>query len=121
MFECKQKAIYDVGFIDPYIINERMLQHHPRDVENDLFRFFSRQSLKREILFPYNFNECFYHVHIFFFAYSMLSVIDELCMRVYSFHWVLLKIQFDTSSVQILNSLDKPDVLFSDMKAMLHK
>jgi len=55
MFECKKIGIHDVGFIDPYIINERMLQDHPRDVENDLFRFFFRQSLKREILFPYNF------------------------------------------------------------------
>jgi hypothetical protein len=51
----------------------------------------------------------------------MLSVIDELCMRVYSFHWILLKIQFDTSTVQILNSMDKPEVLFSDMKVMLQK
>jgi hypothetical protein len=55
MFECKQKGIYDVGFIDPYIVNEKMLQGHPKDVENDLFRFFAKQSLKREILFPYNF------------------------------------------------------------------
>jgi hypothetical protein len=55
MFECKQKGIYDVGFIDSYIINERMLQDHPRDVENDLFRFFVKQCLKRELLFPYNF------------------------------------------------------------------
>jgi hypothetical protein len=55
MFECKQKGIHDVGFIDPYIINERMLKDHPRDVERDLFRFFFKQSLKRELLFPYNF------------------------------------------------------------------
>jgi hypothetical protein len=51
----------------------------------------------------------------------MLSVIDELCMRVCSYHWILLKIQFDISIVVILDSLDKPDVLFSDMKAMLQK
>jgi hypothetical protein len=52
MFECKLKGIYDVGFIDPYIVNEKMLKGHPKDVENDLFRFFAKQSLKREILFP---------------------------------------------------------------------
>jgi len=51
----------------------------------------------------------------------MLSVIDELCMRVCSFHWILLKIQLDTSTVYILDSLDKPDVLFNDMKEMLQK
>jgi hypothetical protein len=51
----------------------------------------------------------------------MLSVIDELCMRVCSFHWILLKIQFDKSIVEIMDSLDKPEALFSDMKAMLQK
>jgi hypothetical protein len=60
-------------------------------------------------------------LYTFFFAYSILSVIDELYMRVCSFHWILLKIQFDTSSVEILDSLDKPEVLFSDMKAILQK
>ena len=55
MFECKQKGIHDVGFIDPYTINERMLKDHPRDVEKDLFRSFIKKSLKRELLFPYNF------------------------------------------------------------------
>jgi hypothetical protein len=55
MLECKQKEIHDVGFVDPYIINEKMLQGHPKDVENDPFTFFTKKSLKREILFPYNF------------------------------------------------------------------
>jgi hypothetical protein len=67
MFECKQKGIYDVGFIDPYIVNEKTLQGHPKDVENDLFILFTKQSLKREILFPYNFKWVF-------LSYSMLSV-----------------------------------------------
>jgi hypothetical protein len=55
MLECNQKGIFDVGFVDPYIVNKKMLQAHPKDVENDLFTFFTKQSLKREILFPYNF------------------------------------------------------------------
>jgi hypothetical protein len=55
MLECKEKGIYDVGFVDPYIVNEKMLQQHPKDVEHDLFTFFIEQNLKREILFPYNF------------------------------------------------------------------
>jgi hypothetical protein len=42
-------------------------------------------------------------------------------MRVCSFHWILLKIQFDKSSVEIMDLLDKPEALFSDMKAMLQK
>jgi hypothetical protein len=83
--------------------------------------FLPSKVLKENFYFLTSSGECFYLVHIFFFAYSMLSVIDELCMRVSSFHWILLKIQFDTSTVQILDSMDKPEVLFSDMKAMLQK
>jgi hypothetical protein len=60
-------------------------------------------------------------LYTFFFAYSMLSVIDELCMHVCSFHWILLKIQFDKSRVEIMDSLDKQEALFSNMKAMLQK
>jgi hypothetical protein len=55
MLECSKKGIYGVGFVDPYIVNEKMLQDHPKDVEHDLFTFSTKQSLKREILFPYNF------------------------------------------------------------------
>jgi hypothetical protein len=53
MVECNKKGIYDVGFIDPYIVNEKMLQAHPKDVEHDMFTFSTEQSLRREIL--YNF------------------------------------------------------------------
>jgi hypothetical protein len=49
--ECKNKGIYDVGFVGPYIVNEIILQRHPQDVEHDLYTFFAEQSLKREILF----------------------------------------------------------------------
>jgi hypothetical protein len=55
MLEYNRKGIYDVGFVDPYIVNEKVLQDHPKDVEHDLFTFFTEQSLKRKILFPYNF------------------------------------------------------------------
>jgi hypothetical protein len=56
MLECKNRGTYDVGFVNPYIVNEIMLQRHPQDVEHDLYTFFTEQSLKREIIFPYNFS-----------------------------------------------------------------
>jgi hypothetical protein len=83
--------------------------------------FLPSKVLKGKFYFLTTSSECFYLIHILFFTYSMLSLIDELCMRVCSFHWILLKIQFDKSSVEILDSLDEPEVLFSDMKAILHK
>ena len=55
ILECKRKAIFDIGFIDPYIVNEVMLHNHPDDVEGDLFTFLTKHSLKREIIFPYNY------------------------------------------------------------------
>jgi hypothetical protein len=65
--EYKNKAIYDVGFADPYIINEIMLRRHPEDVEHDMYTFFTEQSLKREILFPYNFSWVFLSCTLSFF------------------------------------------------------
>jgi hypothetical protein len=47
--------MYDVGFIDPYIVNEIVLQRHPKDVENDIYTFLTEQNLRSDILFPYNF------------------------------------------------------------------
>jgi hypothetical protein len=80
--------------------------------------FLPSKVLKGKFYFLTTSSECFYLVQILF-AYSMLSVIDELCMRVCSYHWILLKIQFDKSRVEIMDSLDKPEALWSDMKAML--
>jgi hypothetical protein len=53
--ECKKKNIFDVGFIDPHIINGHMLANHPQDVESDMYMFLKNQELKSEILFPYHF------------------------------------------------------------------
>jgi hypothetical protein len=55
MLECKQRGMFDIGFINPYIVNEIMLQCHSKDVENDMYTFLTEQNLKSEILFPYNF------------------------------------------------------------------
>jgi len=64
-------------------------------------------------------------LYTFFFAYSMLSVIDELCMSAYvnvrSFHWILLNIQVDKSQVEVMDSLNKDQEKWSDMKAMLQR
>ena len=55
MLECKRNRIYDVGFIDPYIVNEYTLHNHPKDVEHDLYTFLVEHNFCKEILFPYNF------------------------------------------------------------------
>jgi hypothetical protein len=52
---CRVRNIHDVGFIDPHIVNGYTLQHHPTDVEEDLWQFLTKQELKSDILCPYNF------------------------------------------------------------------
>jgi hypothetical protein len=55
MLECKQRGMFDIGFIDPFIVNEMTLQHHLKDVENAIYTFLTEQNLRSDILFPYNF------------------------------------------------------------------
>ena len=71
MLKCKRARRYDVGFIDPYIINEYTLKNHPKDVEEDLSRFLTEHNFVKEILFPYNFKWVFISCTHFIFAYSM--------------------------------------------------
>jgi len=64
-------------------------------------------------------------LYTLFFAYSMLSVIDELCMSAYvnvrRFHWILLSIKVDKSEVEVMDSLNRDQEQWSDMKAMLQR
>ncbi|KAK1604872.1 hypothetical protein QYE76_028545 [Lolium multiflorum] len=53
--EMRIRHTHDVGFIDPQIVNSYVLEHHPKDVEDDLWRFLTKQELKSDILFPYHF------------------------------------------------------------------
>jgi hypothetical protein len=41
--------------------------------------------------------------------------------RVCMIHWILLNIQIDKSRVEVMDSLNKDQELWSDMKAMLQK
>ena len=64
-------------------------------------------------------------MYTFYFAYSMLSVIDELCMPAYvnvrSFHWILLIIKVDVGQVKIMDSLDKDPEDYSSVVDMLQR
>ena len=82
--ECKIKNIHDVGFIDPHIVNEYVLENQPRDVEQDLWDFLRKQQLKSQILFPYNFGWVFLSwAHSLLFTPCMVCLIDELCMTMH--------------------------------------
>nr|XP_051197409.1 uncharacterized protein LOC127310811 [Lolium perenne] len=91
--EMRIRNIHDVGFIDPQIVNSYVLEHHPADVEDDLWRFIRKQKLKSDILFPYHFG----------------------------FHWILMVIQVQTSSVLVHDSLNMDPALWADMRKMMQK
>ena len=55
ILEYKRKAIFDVGFIDPYVINFVTMRDFGNETENNMLRFFKKQNTRTEILFPYNF------------------------------------------------------------------
>jgi hypothetical protein len=53
--QMQRGRIYDIGFVDPYIVNEHSLHNHAKDTYNNLVWALRKQETKREILFPYNF------------------------------------------------------------------
>jgi hypothetical protein len=55
ILECQKEGIFDIGFVDPYIIHELMIKDFPDDIEENLLRFLKAQNTKTDIVFPYNF------------------------------------------------------------------
>ena len=51
----KQGRTKDIGFIDPNVNHEKMVQLLPADVEENFLTAFMKQHHKGEILFYYNF------------------------------------------------------------------
>ena len=64
-------------------------------------------------------------MYTFYFAYSMFSVIDELCMPEYmnvrNFHWILLIIRVDDGIVDVMDSLRKDPDEYISVQLMLQK
>ena len=62
-------------------------------------------------------------LYSFYFAYSMFSVIDELCMPAYIkvriFHWIMLSIMVDEGKVDIIDPLYKEQELYESIINML--
>ena len=55
--ELKAKGRGDIGFIDPYVVNDAMLEdpRYTRETFDNLVMFLERQHFCNEILFPYRF------------------------------------------------------------------
>ena len=82
IIECRKAQIYDIGFINPNIIHEWMVQKNVKETEDNFLQSLLKNQNKEKILFPYNFRvllSCAYSVSLITRGYS--NVIDELCMR----------------------------------------
>ena len=55
ILQCKRGQIYDIGFVDPYVVHEETLRLNYMDTENNLVKALRFSETKREILFPYNY------------------------------------------------------------------
>lgn len=58
-------------------------------------------------------------LYTFYFAYSMLTVIDDLCVR--RFHFILLIIRVDEGKVLIMDALRKKPEEWKDLRDMLQR
>ena len=55
IFEMKRDGVYGIEFIDPYTVNEEVLNNFKQDTEDSLLMFLKELNTKPEILLPYNF------------------------------------------------------------------
>ena len=122
---CKRRAIYDIGFIDPYYIYEKTVRNKSKTIRDNtadcLYDALLFNQNKREILFPYNFEWVLLSLYTFFFAYwfDVKCVIDELCLR--SSHFILLIIHPDKARVQVMDSLRRDLDKWADLQQLLQR
>nr|TKV94916.1 hypothetical protein SEVIR_9G327400v2 [Setaria viridis] len=90
---CRRIGLYDVGFMDPNVINEANVRDKPNRTLKNIYNFLYKQHYKKYILPAYNFN----------------------------LHWILLVIVVYRSMVYILNSLRRPRNQYTDLIDMLNR
>ena len=72
-------GIWDIGFIDPEKVHELTVESplYAQDTEDVLLTLFKRQSSKKKILFYLQLWMSVNVLYTFYFAFPILSVIDE--------------------------------------------
>lgn len=56
---CRRENIFDMGFMDPTIINEKLLRDSPKETLDNIYALLDKQHYKNFILLPYNFKWAF--------------------------------------------------------------
>ena len=47
ILECKKGQIYDIGFIDPYVVHQETVKDNPEETKNIMLRAMRKQYYKR--------------------------------------------------------------------------
>uniref|UniRef100_A0A0D9WR87 Uncharacterized protein n=1 Tax=Leersia perrieri TaxID=77586 RepID=A0A0D9WR87_9ORYZ len=55
MLRHKREGVYDVDFINPYVVHPTNVKDKPEETERNILRFFRKQAHKTRIFFPYVF------------------------------------------------------------------
>jgi len=53
--ECDRKMSFEIGFVDPSLVNQKMFTLKYEETVDNLFRALREQHYKGQILFPYHF------------------------------------------------------------------
>lgn len=102
---CRKESIFHIGFIDPYVVNDKTVREYGKETENNIFNALMGQHYKTYILLPYNFEYVFsYWLILILFQALMLRLI----IYIYRFHWVLLAIELDKSKIVVYDSQRRP-------------
>jgi hypothetical protein len=53
---CRKNDYFQLGFVDPVVVNCVTLKDNPQETFHNLYKFLSIQHYKQNIVFPYNFD-----------------------------------------------------------------
>ena len=81
---CRKEGIYDVGFMDTVVINQKTILEFEEDIKDRVLKFFIHQHFKKFILLPYNWglvstnSNLVLHITFIIVPSNMLSMFNSL-------------------------------------------
>ena len=76
--KCKRENIFDLGYMDPTLVNEKIVADFIKETENYIFNALDQQNYKTNILLPYNFKHVFMSRLVLFMCNMMLGLISYI-------------------------------------------
>ncbi|WVZ53897.1 hypothetical protein U9M48_004784 [Paspalum notatum var. saurae] len=90
---CRKEGIYDVGFIDPMIVNNDNITKYPKATLKNLYKSLDRQHFRTYVLLPFHFG----------------------------FHWILLVIDIKKNNIYVFDSKRGPQHDYQEAIDMINE